>query len=203
MAQVYTVDTYASTQVGTTSLQNMENNFAALKSRFSGLTAPSNLEAFMAWGDTTASVLKRYNAGGTAWLADLAGDSSLKWAIYRNDTAEGWSIDSTITDKVIAIKGGSQAYNANGGTTGGDWSGTGIDWDHRHDMPVSTFSTNDICHTSTWGTGTAITQSRFDGDHTVGSQSHNPLRCSDPVSNPDISGWRPAAAICTLQYPNV
>ena len=203
MAQTYTTDCYASTQVGDTSLTNMENNFAALKSRFSGTSAPTNTVEFQAWGDTTNDVLKRRNAGNTAWLADLAGDNTLKTWQYRNDTAEGWAIDSAVTDRVCAIKGGSEEYNANGGTNGGDWTGADIDWTHRHDAPVSMYGSNDVCFTTTWGTGTAITQSRFETTHPTGSGSHAPYRTSDPVSDPDISGWRPAAAIGTLQYPNI
>jgi len=37
--------------------------------------------------------------------------------VYRNDTCEGWTVDATVTDRVLAIKGGANAYNVNGGTS--------------------------------------------------------------------------------------
>lgn len=68
MSQSWTDDVYASGHVGDTDLQNMENNFAALKSTFSGATAPSNPVAGIFWYDTTAHILKQRNEANNAWL---------------------------------------------------------------------------------------------------------------------------------------
>lgn len=51
------------------SLIAIENNFAALKSTFSGASAPSDPVAGMMWLDTTNYILKIRNSGNTAWLA--------------------------------------------------------------------------------------------------------------------------------------
>ena len=41
--------------------------------------------------------------------------------LYENTAPTGWSI-TAVTDKVLAVKGGAQAYNVNGGNTAGTWT---------------------------------------------------------------------------------
>ena len=79
MAQNYTDDCFGSSHVGQTDLQNMENNFACLKSSFSGTSAPSNPVAGMLWYDTTNNLLKLRNAANNAWLEiyDFANDRTV------------------------------------------------------------------------------------------------------------------------------
>lgn len=67
MSQTYTDDCFASGHVAQTDMQNIENNFAALKSTFSGGSAPSNLVAGMWWYDTSANILKLRNEANDAW----------------------------------------------------------------------------------------------------------------------------------------
>jgi hypothetical protein len=67
MSQTYTADCYAAGHQATTDLQAFEDNFAALKSAFSGTSAPSNMIAGMAWLDTTLSLLKTRNTANDAW----------------------------------------------------------------------------------------------------------------------------------------
>ncbi|HQP29943.1 MAG TPA: hypothetical protein PLB81_01335 [Deltaproteobacteria bacterium] len=69
MSQSWTDDCYDSTHVGQTDLQNMENNFACLKSSFSGASAPSNPVAGMFWLDTTNHILKMRNEANSAWIS--------------------------------------------------------------------------------------------------------------------------------------
>ena len=68
MSQSFTDDVYASGHVAATDLQNIENNFAALKSTFSGASAPSNPVAGMWWYDTTNSILKLRDSSNASWL---------------------------------------------------------------------------------------------------------------------------------------
>lgn len=77
MSQTFTDDCFAAGHVGQTDLQNMEDNFAALKSAFSGAATPSDLVAGMFWYDTTAHILKLRNEANNAWLDvwDLVNDS--------------------------------------------------------------------------------------------------------------------------------
>lgn len=68
MSQTFTEDCFAGGHVAQTDMQNIENNFAALKSCFSGSSAPSNLVAGMWWFDTTDNILKLRNEANDAWL---------------------------------------------------------------------------------------------------------------------------------------
>ena len=120
MAQSWTDDVYASGHVGDTDLQNMENNFTAIKSMFSGGSAPSNAVAGMPWFDTTQKVQKQRNTANSAWIGLMHGDTSEKRLVYRDAAMDGYARDSGVTDKVIALKGGS-TYTT-GAATAGTWT---------------------------------------------------------------------------------
>lgn len=47
--------------------------------------------------------------------------SGRKVYLYENTAPTGWSIVS-VTDRVLAVKGGTGSYNVNGGNTAGSWS---------------------------------------------------------------------------------
>ena len=68
MAQTYNDAVPASTRDALEDLTAIRNNFAALKSCFSGATAPPNPVAGMWWYDTTANMLKLRNEANSAWL---------------------------------------------------------------------------------------------------------------------------------------
>ena len=121
MGQTFTDDCFAAGHVGQTDLQNMETNFATLKSMFSGVAAPANLVPGMPWFDTTQKVMKYRNQGDTAWVGVMHGDTSQKIWVYRNAAMDGWAIDAaSATDRVLALKGAGGLYNANGGTNAGE-----------------------------------------------------------------------------------
>jgi len=67
MAQDYVDNVYDSTFEVQTTMANVEKNFAALKSSFSGAAAPSNPIAGMWWFDTAANILKLRNEANNAW----------------------------------------------------------------------------------------------------------------------------------------
>ena len=89
MSQTYTDDCYSLGMQATTSLQAFEDNFAALKSAFSGATAPGNTVAGMWWYDTTAHILRVRNEDNTAWLSvwDLANNKPVVANIVPADFA--------------------------------------------------------------------------------------------------------------------
>lgn len=89
MSQTYTDDCYSLGMQATTSLQAFEDNFAALKSAFSGMTAPGNTVAGMWWYDTTAHILRVRNEDNTAWLSvwDLANNKPVVANIVPADFA--------------------------------------------------------------------------------------------------------------------
>ena len=69
MSQTYTDNVFATDHAVQTDMQNIENNFAALKSAFSGATTPADTVAGMWWFDTTANILKLRNEANNAWLS--------------------------------------------------------------------------------------------------------------------------------------
>jgi len=47
--------------------------------------------------------------------------SGTKMWFFQNTAPTGWTIDSTPADSLLAVKGGSGAFNVNGGTKAGTW----------------------------------------------------------------------------------
>lgn len=91
MAQNFTDDCFDASHVGQTDLGNIENNFACLKSSFSGTSAPSNPVAGMLWYDTTNNLLKLRNAANNAWLEiyDFGNDRVASGKVKTASLADG------------------------------------------------------------------------------------------------------------------
>jgi hypothetical protein len=197
MSQSWTDNTYQSDHVSGTDLQNMENNFGCLKTMFSGSSAPSGTVAGMPWYDTNKNLLKIRNNANDAWYGAFqwepagGGEPTTLFWIYSNSAIEGWVIDSSLTDRVLALKGGSQAYNVNGGNVGGTWQ-----------LPDHTLTTAEIPpHSHSIAIGWAYSAWVYlSGVHvllggvvltgaTGGGGAHN-----------HGNTWRPYAAVGTLQY---
>ena len=68
MSQTFNDAVPASTRNALEDLNAIRNNFAALKSCFSGPSSPPNPVAGMWWYDTTANILKLRNEANNAWL---------------------------------------------------------------------------------------------------------------------------------------
>ncbi len=58
---------------------------------------------------------------------------------YQNTSPAGWTINAAIVDVLLSVKGGSDAYDANGGTQVGDWD----QGNHTHTGPSHTHTTPD------------------------------------------------------------
>ncbi len=69
MSQTYTDNCFATGHAVQTDMQNIEDNFAALKSSFSGNADPADLIAGMWWLDTNNDILKIRNEANNAWLS--------------------------------------------------------------------------------------------------------------------------------------
>jgi len=218
MSQTWADDIYDPDHEADNDLQNMENNFAALKSTFSGTAAPSNTVAGMQWFDTDNKVLKVRDAGDSAWYGLMHGDSDQKMWIYRNDAMDGWVVDSSVSDRVLALKGG-DTY-----TTGAAVSGT---WSHSHTMD-HTHSTpahqHVLEHTSHWYSvqedeyifseqtsggqlyayhGTDLSKNIWKIHNRTESGGSGTTGASSSSSTGTASTWRPAAAVGTLQRLNL
>jgi hypothetical protein len=203
MTQTFTEDCFAAGHVGLTDLQNMENNFMALKTLFSGSSAPSNSTGGMPWFDTSKKILKLRNSTNGAWLGVHYSSTESRWWVYANTAGDGWIIDSSVSDRVLAIKGGTQAYNSAGGTGAGTWTIAGITAsnntaNHYHDIPHAHTLGTDYAIAWSWSTeatqlAVGISVNSFVGNSSYNSQAHN-----HPISQD--ATWRPLASIGTLQY---
>ena len=222
MSQTYTTDCFGPSHVAQTDLQDFENNFAALKSMFSGASAPSNTLAGMHWFDTTKKVQKVRNTGDSAWIGLMHGDTSQKIWVYRNAAMDGWAIDSSVTDKVLALKGGSTYVT--GGASAGSWSISGFA-SHLHSQTAHVHvwynfnpatGTNDQSYDSAGAlknlASTHAKESSICGIHATGDYTIQSISDDFHTSNPTAAvntgstalshdaTWRPAAAVGTLQY---
>lgn len=190
MSQTWTDDTYAGGHTAATDLQNIENNFAALKSSFSGAALPANAVDGTIWKDTGKKTWKGYN--GASSFGFMHGDANQKIWIYRDTAMDGWVVDTSVTDRVLAIKGGYNAYNISGGSLGGTWTQPSHTLtiseipSHAHRMAGYTAGNVDLGGSGGllhYG-GTLNTDSVGGG----GAHSHGGTT------------YRPAAAVGTLQY---
>lgn len=147
MTQSWTDNVYEGSHDAQTDLQNMENNFLTLKTLFAGDTSPANTEQGMPWFDTSIDLLRIRNAANGSWYGVMHADASQQIWVYRNDAMSGWVVVTSVTDKVLAIKGGSQAYDVTGGTTAGTWQQPG------HTLSLSEIPSHD--HGGGGSTGSA------------------------------------------------
>jgi len=207
MAQTFTEDCFAASQVGLTSLQNMENNFLALKTLFSGSSAPSNSTGGMPWFDTGKKILKVRNSTNGAWLGVHYSSTASRWWVYANAAGDGWIVDSSVTDRVLAIKGGTQAYNAVGGSAAGSWTFSGITisaetslhahlFTHVHEQTTFTiYGASTVVSPVDTVEFSVVTTGGILGTHytTFESVDHRHTAAFDAT-------WRPAASVGTLQY---
>jgi len=131
MSQSWTDNVYQSDHVGQTDLQNMENNFAALKSLFSGASQPASMAACHPWFDTAKHVLKIRDDANSAWLGLMHGDTNYRIWVYVNAAINGWAVVTT-GECVLGTKGG-DVY-----TTGGVTAGTWTQPNHTHSGPSHT-----------------------------------------------------------------
>lgn len=133
----------------------------------------------------TILTLARENAAGSLTL--LTGDASHKQWVYRNDATPLWVIDSSVTDRVLGLKGGSGSYNVNGGVEAGNWS-------HTHSGGAVSGTT---------GAGdSAANNADNDTPQTYYSSAGHTHSFSGTVTVGNNSTFRPYAAVGTLQYPD-
>ena len=137
----------------------------------------------------------------------LGNASTIAW-FYLNAAPPGWKVLATGADSVLAVSGGSDAYNANGGTQGGTWTWPdytlleadipahthGETGDHTHDESqlqsvAGGTSSNPVSANGAAG-GTMTTTS--DGAHTHTSVG------SDGAHSHGGTTFRPAASIGKL-----
>ena len=118
MSQTYTDNCFTTTGVVQTQMGQVEENFAALKSAFSGATTPANTVAGMWWFDTTANILKLRNEANSAWLSvwDFANNKpivtnniSADFGAALKDTAAGTAGLRTLGTTAVKACAGNDA----------------------------------------------------------------------------------------------
>lgn len=209
MSQTWSDDVFNKAHAYDTDLGNMETNFAALKSMFSGGSAPSNTVAGMPWFDTADKILKLRNAANASWLGLMHGDTSQKIWVYRDSAIDGWAIDSSVSDKVLALKGGT-TYTTGGVSTGGSWKVSGITAEnestHTHQV-----SAHDHGAATGYASISGLGESYFQTYADTGTNKHTHTISSQAAANTastvahthtisQDSTWRVAASTGTLQY---
>jgi microcystin-dependent protein len=136
-----------------------------------------------------------------------------KILIYSNTAADGWVVDSSVADKVLAIKGGSNAYAVAGGSNAGTWTQPGhvlteaeipahshnIE-DNTHSHAIKTYN-NSGTGSSGIGLSTGFLQGTKNTEE--GTHSHGCGVTGSSSSHNHGSTYRPAAAVGTLQYLNI
>lgn len=95
-----------------------------------------------------SNVLTKADFGTTAGTVCQGNDgrfipTGTKMWFYQNTAPFGWVIDATPSDAVLAVKGGSNAYNVNGGVQAGTWSQP----THTHTGPLHSHSGPSHTHT--------------------------------------------------------
>jgi hypothetical protein len=211
MSQTFTEDCFAVFHAGLTDLQNMENNFLALKTLFSGSSAPANSTGGMPWFDTGKKILKLRNSTNGAWLGLMSATTAPRFWVYAHNAEDGWVVETTVSDRVIAIKGGSQAYNATGGTLQGSWTISGttvVGSTHNHKWYGVGSALSDDYGFDASGNGYAITifSSKAGGigiSASTGDVVGTDLYTANNIHAHSLTHdatWRPAAAVGTLQY---
>lgn len=218
MSQDWNNNTYLSSDQITVNMQDIEDNFACLKSMFSGTSAPSDPVAGMTWFYTTNKIPKIRNNANDAWLGIMQGDASHKIWVYRNTAPDGWVVDSAVTDVILAIKGGAQAYNVSGGGLAGSWTWPSFTLSAAELPPHTHGAAANHQHAlrqQKWGSSgganvclaiTAVDGSGYEDLYTYvwpdGGHTHTSVGGGDPHTHGGIY-FRPYAAVGTLQYLNL
>jgi len=125
-----------------------------------------------------SNILTKADFGTTAGTACQGNDARFipagtKMWFYQNTAPTGWVIDSTPADAILAVKGGSAAYNVNGGMAAGTWTQpnhTHTGPSHTHTVPSHTHTVPS--HTHTTGDCTLALTQIPPHDHTYGRKMY-------------------------------
>lgn len=86
-------------------------------------------------------------SGWSLWGSDII-PAGTKMIFYQNTAPTGWTIDGTVADALIAVKGGSNAYNVNAGQLAGTW----VHGNHSHTFSdsFSASHSHGVTHNHRW-----------------------------------------------------
>lgn len=176
MAQNFTDDCFAPGNAGQTDLQNMENNFQALKTLFSGSSAPANSTSGMPWvrlfPDTSQILFQLRNYANTSWMTGLYEFSGVDFLVplgcYQNIIAG------------TGLTGGGWLYNSSYEVTISVAS-SGIDSAQIKDKAITPSKLSLI------GTAPNVVKSTIAGSYTYENAAYIPFTCPTSPSTIAIS----------------
>jgi hypothetical protein len=113
---------------------------------------------------TIASFINAQHDHTTAAKGGVIFQQNVKVWFYLNVAPTGWTIDPSVADTIIAVKGGSGTYKANGGTQAGTWSQP----THVHTGPSHTHTIATHTHTIASHAHTGPNHT-----HTIGTHTHS------------------------------
>lgn len=162
--------------------------------------------------DADAATARSTLNAGTSGIF-LTGDQGTVGIFGQNTAPSGWTIDTNHADCVLALKGGSGKYNANGGTTAGSWShlhatqGHALTTDqmpsHYHTVTVQGNTAN---NTPTYisGGSTSVTTAYFNTSSAGSGASHNhgDVTGAKELTGDSPGSWRPLASLCIRAIKN-
>jgi len=151
--------------------------------------------------DTTRAVTSKGLVDAINALAVLAWDAEGKVWMYRNDAAPGMTLIAGLTDKVLSLKGGSNAYNVDGGNPDSvetwTWPSYTLQVDdmpsHDHELIASITTEAQV--------GFIMDNNRVDVGE--GSRVDTEPTGGDGAHSHGGTTFRPSAAVGTLQGPDV
>ena len=215
MAQDWKTMSYASSNEAVCDLSKFEDNFAVLQGHFSGTGAPSASVQGQLWFDTDDKIMKIYN--GSAYKGLMYGSASAKIWVYLNSAPDGWIQDSSVTDKIVAVKGGSTYTTA--GTAQGSWTMSGLtsstdshnhQWFYMDGQYGWSYDSNGdliryldyAIESQKWG---YIVQAYYSGQvrHYNNTNLYTEGQTHQHTGASYGSDWRPAGAVGILLYPNL
>lgn len=200
MSQTFEPNCFYQGHIAEDDMEAMENNFAALRSNFSGSTPPPNPVPYQMWGDTGNYVLRMRNNANSAWLGVFHGTTACKMWVYRDSAMDGYAIDSGVTDRVVALKGGS-TYTT-GAATAGTWT---VSFDHLHQWYQSNQpgAVDHVWDTNIDAVSLSINSSINSGYYnnlTIVSSGLDDYYTEEETFS---TTWRIAGAVGTLQYLDI
>ncbi len=154
----------------------------------------TGVEGAMSYASDTETL---YRDTGTNISAITSIPTGTKAYFYQNTAPAGWTLDAAVVDRMLAVKGGSAAYNTNGGTSAGDFSHIHTTGNHTLSIAEMPNHNHNIYGTGGGGgagSSTPSTATPYPTSYTGGDEAHN------HGNTGSLATYRPYAAvgiICT------
>jgi hypothetical protein len=99
--------------------------------------------------DAAGNKIQLTSAGSINLSVPTAFAAGTKMYFFQAAAPTGWTYDSAVTDRCLAVKGGTGLYNVAGGVQAGAWTHDHGVGSHTHSVSLISTGTVDISHTHT------------------------------------------------------